>query len=259
MSDFIDLTGRVVLLTGSTGDIGAAYLAALTGAGASVVATDLPGVADEGRALASKATSAGPGQAVFAVADVTSDADLDAAAARAVETFGGLDVLVNNAAIYKALGSKRPLTELRAEDWDVVLRVNVRGSWQAIKAVVPAMRERGGGRIINISSVVARSGAAGFAHYVASKAAIDGLTRAAARELGPSGITVNGVAPGLVSDEATHILNDAGYVARAAQGRSIGREMTPSDLVGTVLFLASQASGFMTGQTLIVDGGQVFA
>jgi NAD(P)-dependent dehydrogenase (short-subunit alcohol dehydrogenase family) len=259
MSDFTDLTGRVVLLTGSTGDIGAAYLAALTRAGANVVATDLPGVAAAGNALAAKAASAGPGQAVFAVADVTSDADLDAAVAQAVERFGGLDVLVNNAAIYKALGSKRSLTDLRTEDWDAVLTVNVRGSWQAIKAAVPAMRQRGGGRIVNISSVVARSGTVGFAHYVASKAAIDGLTRAAARELGPAGITVNGVAPGLVSDEATHTLNDAGYVARAAQARSIGREMTPADLVGTVLFLASEASGFITGQTLIVDGGQVFA
>jgi NAD(P)-dependent dehydrogenase (short-subunit alcohol dehydrogenase family) len=259
MSDFIDLTGRVVLLTGSVGDIGAAYLAALAAAGANVVATDLAAVAEEGRGLAAKASSAGPGRAVFTVADVTSDADLAAAVALAAGTFGGLDVLVNNAAIYKALGTKRPLTELRTEDWDAVLTVNVRGSWQAIKAAVPAMRERGGGRIINISSVVARSGSAGFAHYVASKAAVDGLTRAAARELGSAGITVNAVAPGLVSDEASRSLNNPGYLAHAAQGRSISREMTPDDLVGTVLFLASAASGFISGQTLIVDGGQVFA
>lgn len=258
MNQSIDLAGRVVLLTGSVGDIGAAYLNAFTAAGADVVASDLADTAEAGRALAEKATAAGPGRAVFTAADVTSDADLAGAVSLAVETFGGLDVLVNNAALYKALGSKRPLTELGNADWDAVLTVNVRGSWQAIKAAVPAMRARGGGRIVNVSSVVARTGPAGFAHYVASKAAIDGLTRAAARELGQDGITVNAVAPGLVSDDATHTLNDPGYVAAAAGTRAISREMTPADLLGALLFLASEASEFITGQTVVVDGGAVF-
>lgn len=135
----------------------------------------------------------------------------------------------------------------------------MRGTWQGVRAVAPVMRDAGGGRIVNISSTVARMGAPGFAHYVASKAAVDGLTRAAARELGADGITVNGVAPGLVSDEATRTLNSDGYIAAAAGGRALGREMVPDDLVGAVLFLASDAGGFVTGQTLVVDGGGVFA
>ena len=143
-------------------------------------------------------------------------------------------------------------------DWDSVLRVNVRGAWQAIRAVVPPMRERGGGRIVNIASVVSRTGAAGFAHYVASKAAVEGLTRAAARELGPLGIGVNAVSPGLVDDAATRSINDENYLEQMARGRSLPREMRPDDLVGAVLWLCGQGSGFITGQTVVVDGGGVF-
>jgi NAD(P)-dependent dehydrogenase (short-subunit alcohol dehydrogenase family) len=254
----MDFAGRTVLLTGAAGEIGAAYLEAFVHAGANVLATDLTAVRPAGNAIAEKVSAAGPGRVVFTPADVTSDEDLAAAVEMAVTEFGGLDVLVNNAAMYKALGGKRSLTELSTADWDAVLTVNVRGTWQAITAALPALRRRGGGRIVNISSVVARSGAAGFAHYVASKAAVEGLTRAAARELGPAGITINAVAPGLVSDEATRTLNDPDYVARAAAGRSLHREMVPADLVGTVLFLAGEASGFTTGQTFVVDGGQLF-
>jgi NAD(P)-dependent dehydrogenase (short-subunit alcohol dehydrogenase family) len=252
------LSGRVVVVTGAAGGIGARYVAALTEAGAHVVASDVAATADAGLALAEKATAAGPGRAVFVPGDVTSDADWDAVVDRARGEFGRIDSLVNNAAIYKGLGGKRHLTELTNDDWDRVLTVNVRGTWQAIRAVVPAMREGGGGRIVNISSVVARLGAPGFAHYVASKAAVDGLTRAAARELGPDAITVNAVAPGLVSDEATRTLNTDDYIAAAAKGRALGREMVPEDLVGAVLWLAGPTSGFVTGQTVIVDGGGVF-
>ena len=255
----IDLRGEVALITGATGDIGAEYVRALVGAGADVVLTDVVATERAGQELARSANEAGPGKAVFVAADVTNDADLESAVKVAVDQFGGLDVLLNNAAIYRGLGPKRPLAELRSEEWDLVLRVNVRGSWQAIKAALPAFVSRGGGRIVNISSTVARAGVPGFAHYVASKAAVDGLTRAAARELGSHNVRVNGVAPGLVSDSATAEINPAGYAARSAQTRALPREMTPSDLVGAVLWLASRASGFVTGQTLLVDGGQVFA
>jgi NAD(P)-dependent dehydrogenase (short-subunit alcohol dehydrogenase family) len=252
------LAGRVVVVTGAAGGIGARYVTALTEAGADVVASDIAAATDAGVALAEKATAAGPGRAVFVAGDVTSDADWDAVVGRARSEFDRIDALINNAAVYKGLGGKRHLTELTNDDWDHVLTVNVRGTWQAIRAVVPAMRESGGGRIVNISSVVARMGAPGFAHYVASKAAVDGLTRAAARELGPDGITVNAVAPGLVSDEATRALNTDDYIAAAAKGRALGREMVPEDLVGAVLWLAGPSSGFVTGQTVIVDGGGVF-
>ena len=254
-----ELAGSTVILTGGAGDIGATYVSALTEAGANVVATDVAAVTEQGAAVAEKATAAGPGRAVFVPCDITDDGDWAQTVQRAQREFGRLDALVNNAAIYRALGDKRPLTELTNDDWDLVLRVNVRGTWQGIKAVTGPMADSGGGRIVNISSVVARSGAVGFAHYVASKAAVDGLTRAAARELGGRGITVNAVAPGLVTDGATRTLNSDDYIAAAARSRSVPREMVPDDLVGAVLWLCSPAAAFISGQTLIVDGGAVFA
>lgn len=254
-----DLTGEVAIVTGATGDIGVEYVCALVSAGADVVLTDVVSTSEAGAALAERASGLGPGRAVFVPADVTSDDDLARAVSVAVEQFGGVDVLVNNAAIYRGLGPKRHLAELRLDEWDRVLTVNVRGCWQAIKAVLPAFAQRGGGRVVNISSTVARAGVPGFAHYVASKAAVDGLTRAAARELGAANVRVNAVAPGLVSDSATAAINPDGYAAQSAQTRALGREMAPADLVGAVLWLASRSSGFVTGQTLLVDGGQVFA
>ncbi|GAA3219383.1 3-oxoacyl-ACP reductase FabG [Pseudonocardia petroleophila] len=251
-------SGRVVVVTGAAGGIGGRYVEALTAAGALVVAADVAALTDAGTELAGKATAAGPGRAVFVAADITSDEDWTAVVDTARREFGRIDALVNNAAIYQGLGGKRHLTELTNDEWDRVLTVNVRGTWQAIKAVTPLMREGGGGRIVNISSTVARMGAPGFAHYVASKAAVDGLTRAAARELGPDAITVNAVAPGLVSDEASRTLNTDDYIATAAKGRALGREMAPDDLVGAVLWLAGPTSGFVTGQTVVVDGGGVF-
>ncbi|WP_160148933.1 SDR family NAD(P)-dependent oxidoreductase [Amycolatopsis alkalitolerans] len=251
----MSLRDRAVLLTGCTGDIGAAYLDAMTSAGANVVAVDL----DDGTELAARASERGPGKAVFQRCDITDDSDVHSAVRAAVERFGGLDAVVNNAAVYRGLGRKRPLEELTLEDWDTVLRVNVRGTWQVIRGALPALRRRGGGRIVNVSSATARMGTAGFAHYVASKAAVEGLTRAAARELGKDGITVNAVSPGLVDDGATRALNDPGYVAAAAGARSLPRDMRPDDLVGALLWLIGPDSGFVSGQTVIVDGGGVFA
>lgn len=245
------LADKTVLLTGCTGDIGASYLNALSEAGANVVAVDL---ADGAEAVES---IPGPGKAVFQYCDITSDADVDAAVRLAVERFGRLDAVINNAAMYRALGVKRPLEELTVDDWDTVLRVNVRGTWQVIRAALPALKESGG-RVVNVASVVTRTGAAGFAHYVASKAAVEGLTRAAARELGQYGIGVNAVSPGLVDDEATRAINDDGYVAAASSTRSLPRAMRPEDLVGAVLWLAGPDSGFVSGQTVVVDGGGVF-
>jgi len=253
------LQERTVLLTGVTGDIGSAYLHALTAAGANVVATDLPAVQDAGESLTEDASAAGPGQAVFVGCDITDADAVQRSVDTALERFGALHSVINNAAMYKTLGGKRPLTELTGDDWDLVLRVNVRGTWQVIKASAPSLAASGDGRIVNISSVVARNGAPGFAHYVASKAAVEGLTRAAARELGADGTTVNAVSPGLVDDAATRAINTDDYLATASRARALPRAMTPHDLVGAVLWLAGPDSGFVTGQVLIVDGGGVFA
>jgi NAD(P)-dependent dehydrogenase (short-subunit alcohol dehydrogenase family) len=224
-----------------------------------VIATDLPAAEERGQRLAAEATRSGPGRARFVPADVTSDEDLGALVDEAVAFSGGIDVLVNNAAVYLALGAKRPMTEVTNDMWDHVLRVNARGTWQAIKAVVPVMRGRGGGRIVNISSGTAHNGTAGFVHYVASKAAVEGLTKVAARELGGDAITVNAIAPGLVETEATVALNQPEHLSRVAEARFIRRGMVPADLVSAVLWLSAPESGFVTGQTIVVDGGQLLA
>lgn len=240
------MMGRVVVVTGGATGIGAAVASDLVDAGASVVVADLA----EPDADASAAR--------FHRVDVTDDAMLSSMVEATVAEFGGIDALVNCAAVYKALGRKTALEHITTSEWDNVLTVNVRGTWQSIKAAVPALEARGG-HIVNISSTTARGGSPGFAHYVASKAAVEGLTRAAARELGPRGITVNAIAPGLVDDEATNLLNDRGYLDQAAGRRAISRQMHPCDLVGAVRFLCSDASAFVTGQVVIVDGGVVFA
>jgi NAD(P)-dependent dehydrogenase (short-subunit alcohol dehydrogenase family) len=238
--------GRVVVVTGGATGIGAEIVADFASAGADVVVADLVEPAPDAA------------KTEFFKVDITSDTDLGAMVDATVTRVGRIDALVNCAAMYKALGGKTTLTDITNDDWDRVLRVNARGTWQAIKAVLPAMGERGG-HIVNISSTTARNGSPGFAHYVASKAAVEGLTRAAARELGQRGITVNAIAPGLVNDDATNTLNDAGYVAAAANRRAIPRQMYPRDLVQAVRFLSGAGAGFITGQILIVDGGSVFA
>lgn len=252
------LSGRVVLLTGVTGDIGATYLDQFLQAGANVVATDLPEVANTGEKLVAEAARHNPGEAFFVGCDITDENAVTAAVKRATKEFGALHSVVNNAAIYRTLGGKKPLTELTTAEWELVLRVNVIGTWQVLKAAAPHLAATGRGRVVNISSVVARNGAPGFAHYVASKAAVEGLTRAAARELGRDGTTVNTVAPGLVDDAASRQLNNGEYLDAAAGSRAIPRAMVPQDLVGAVMWLAGPHSGFVSGQTLVVDGGGVF-
>jgi NAD(P)-dependent dehydrogenase (short-subunit alcohol dehydrogenase family) len=240
--------GATVVITGGARGIGERYARAFAQRGAQVVIADL--LRDEGEALAREL------DARFVATDVADEASVTAMAAVAAERSGVIDVLVNNAAIYAELGGKQRFDEISVEDWDRVMAVNVRGPWLCARGVVPFMRGRGGS-IVNVASVVAHIGTAGFAHYVASKAAVMGLTRALAREVGPDGITVNAVAPGLVANESSRVLNEDAYLEQAARVRAVPRDMAPDDLVGAVLFLASPASAFMSGQTLIVDGGGV--
>jgi NAD(P)-dependent dehydrogenase (short-subunit alcohol dehydrogenase family) len=250
---------RSVVVTGAGGGIGGDFVRAFAATGADVIASDVPRMAGTGERLAAEVDAVSAGRVTFVPADITSDEDLAALVAQAMDTSGGIDVLVNNAGLFMDLGGKRPMTEVTNEMWDRVLTVNARGTWQAIKAVVPAMRARGGGRIVNISSGTVHNGTAGFIHYVASKAAVEGITRVAARELGPDDITVNAIAPGLVETEAAVAMNSADYLRRAAESRFIVRGMKPRDLVSAVLWLGAPETGFVTGQTVVVDGGQLLA
>lgn len=194
-----------VIVTGGARGIGAVYAKAFAAEGANVVIADI--VETEGEALAEEINDQDGSKALFVHADVTDDKSVSQMAQQTADAFGGIDILVNNAAIYLDLGAKKPFDEISLEEWEKVMAVNVRGVWQCAKAVSPYMKQQGYGKIVNISSMVVHMGAPGFAHYVASKAAVIGLTRALARELGSHNVTVNAVAPGLVSNEATRQIN----------------------------------------------------
>lgn len=250
----VDLDGRAIIVTGAGGEIGRAYVEALVGLGARVIAADLPAALDSSRQQFGENADIH-----YVAADITSEEDWERVVGEAVLSFGALHGLVNNAALYQAPEHKRDILDLGLQAWDDVLRVNVRGVWQGIRAAAAQMSRTGGGSIVNVSSAVARAGATGFAHYVASKAAVEGLTRAAAKELGRRGVRVNAVAPGLVYNTASRTLNtDQRHLDSAVAARSLERPLTPADLVGAVTFLLSPGSGFITGQTLVVDGGGVF-
>ena len=189
-----------------------------------------------------------------AVADVSSSQQTGALGDAARRALGGLDALVNNAAIVEGL-RRRGFDEIDEDEWDRVLAVNVKGTWLCARALVGLMREAGGGSIVNMASEVAFSGSPGLAHYVASKAAVVGLTRTLARELGPSQIRVNAIAPGFIPTQASQgMLAEAHY---DTSGTPLGRVGQPADLLGALAFLVSDESSFVTGQTLLVNGGRL--
>jgi NAD(P)-dependent dehydrogenase (short-subunit alcohol dehydrogenase family) len=249
----LGLNDKRVIVTGAAGGLGRAFAQAFADAGARILATDVDagGAAETARTIVK-----GGGEAHAFRADVTDASSLAALAACARDRLGGLDCLVNNAAIYAGLARKSFETITEAE-WDRVMAVNVKGAWMVIRATAPLLREAGGGAIINISSATVMSGSPMWLHYVSSKGAIIAMTRALARELGDDQITVNALAPGFTLTEASLDLieNATDYgVARGAIKRAAG----PRDMVGAALFLASTHAAFMTGQTLIVDGGRQF-
>ena len=188
--------------------------------------------------------------------DVTSDASVKAMAEKVVEHFGRIDVLVNNAAIYAGI-RRKPFYELSEKEWDLVMNVNLKGTWMASKAVFPFMKSQGGGKIINISSATVMSGSPQWSHYVASKGGVIGLTRSMAREIGDYNINVNNIAPGFTLTEASLSLMDNAKEYGVQRG-AIKRGSNADDIVGTALYLASKASDFVTGQTIVVDGGKQF-
>ena len=243
------LDDKVAIVTGGARNIGAVYAKALAAEGARVVIADVL----DGSGAATDIHQAG-GEAVAVEVDVSREDDTLRMAEATLDAFGRIDVLVNNAAIYLSI-HRRPFYEISAEEWDRVTAVNVKGVFLCAKAVLPAMREQGGGKIINISSNTVMAGTPNFLHYVASKAALIGMTRSMARELGGYGINVNAIAPGLVEHEGQTVPREIS--ASRVNARSIKRRQAPQDLTGAVLYLASPDSDFVTGQTLVVDGGNI--
>ena len=245
------LAGKRVVVTGAAGGLGRAFVIHLAGIGARVLASDM-----RGPELAETCELAGEeGDTVLpAIADVGSPEQTAALAGMAREAFGGVDALVNNAGLIEGL-TRRPFEEIPDEEWDRVLRVNAKGPWLCAKAIVPMMREGRGGSIVNLSSEVAFSGSSGVVHYVASKAAVVGLTRALGKELGPARIRVNAIAPGFIPTGGTKGLADgATYDVSLTP---LGRVGQPDDLLGALTFLVSDESAFVTGQTILVNGGRL--
>jgi NAD(P)-dependent dehydrogenase (short-subunit alcohol dehydrogenase family) len=235
------LEGKIALVTGGAQGIGRAIADGLEREGATVVVADLN--PPEGGIRA----------------DVSSEEDVARMVAETLDRHGGIDILVNNAGLYASL-AMRPFTEIPLEEWRQVMDVNVASMFLASRAVVPVMREGGGGKIVNISSGTPFRGVPFLLHYVTSKGAIVAFTRALAKELGKDSIHVNCVAPGFtMSDgvkehpEVVEALRDVSIAARTIQ-----RDQVPDDVVGAVVFLCSPAADFVTGQTMVIDGGQYF-
>lgn len=246
------LDGKTVAITGAGRGIGAVMARHMASEGANVVVTDVLNTDDTVATI-----KAAGGSAMGLHVDVTSDESLNAMVAATETEFGALNILVNNASIFAALTPK-PFMQIDNDEFDKVMTVNARGVHQACKAVVPAMLRAGGGKICNIASGTFFYGAPGLSHYTASKGAVIALTRGFGRELGDKNIQVNAIAPGLT--ESDSIQGHSGFdPARAptVQSRSIKREMVPADLLGSLMFLITPDSDFMTGQTLNVDGGKV--
>jgi NAD(P)-dependent dehydrogenase (short-subunit alcohol dehydrogenase family) len=247
----LTLEGRVAIVTGGSRHLGRTYALALAEAGAAVLVADLA----DATSVAEEIRSTG-GSAEAVRVDVTDLSSTEEMAQRAVDRFGRVDVLLNNAGWFKQ-AFRGSWTDIDVDEWDRSFAVNVRGVWLCCRAVVPFMRRQGSGKIINIGSNTVWKGTAGFLHYVAAKSAILGLTRALAREVGDSGISVNTLCPDYIPDEemlAAVPEADAFVVGQ----RVFQRTEMPEDMIGAVVFLAGPGSDFITGQSLLVNGGVVF-
>ncbi|MCB1358924.1 MAG: SDR family oxidoreductase [Maritimibacter sp.] len=242
------LSGKTCIVTGGAKGLGRVFATAFAGEGARVAVADIA----DGAALADEIGG------LFIAADISDPEACARIAAETEDRLGPVDVLVNNAAVFATL-PMLGYAAWRTEDWDRVLTVNVRGTAQMVQAVAPGMEARGRGSIINITSGTVYKGMPQMLPYIASKGAVAAMTRALSRELGGSGVRVNSLAPGLTLSSS--LLENADHIAgardRVIASRALKRDGHPEDLVGALLFLASDESLFMTGQTLAVDGGSV--
>jgi NAD(P)-dependent dehydrogenase (short-subunit alcohol dehydrogenase family) len=245
------VNGKVAVVTGGAQGIGRAYAECLAAEGAKVVVTDIQDTSEVVDAI----KKAG-GEATGLKTDVTSNVSLEAMVEAAETAFGPVEILVNNAAVFASIEMK-PFTQISEDEWDLVMRVNVRGPFQAVKAVLPSMQKVGRGKVINISSGTVLRGAPMFLHYVSSKGAILAQTRALSRELAKDNIQANTIIIGLTETEGVKANQKmlGGAKAPTLAMRAISREMLPEDVLGTLLFLASEDSDFITGQSVNVDGG----
>lgn len=248
------LKDRTAVVTGGGKGIGAAFSHALASQGASVVVADIDKAAAENVA---KQVSMAGGKSIACEVDVSDVASTKLMAELARSKFGSIDILVNNAAMFANL-QRKPFDQISSEEFDRVLAVNVKGVWLCVLASLPSMRERKKGKVINIGSSSVFAAGNLLAHYLASKMAVIGLTRALARELGDHNICVNTLIPGATDSGSNQANTPRQYLESAALARSIKRIETPKDLVGALIFLASDDSDFMTGQSIVVDGGQRF-
>jgi 3-oxoacyl-[acyl-carrier protein] reductase len=243
------LEGRVAIVTGGGGGLGEGICAALAAANAAVVAVD---VAREGAERVAERVSSNGARCVALEADVSDRRSTEAMVENVVGELGGVDILVNNAAIYPL----RPWTEIEEEEWDRVMAVNLKGYFLCARAAFPHMRDRGHGRIINVASITFFIGWAGFLDYVSSKGAVIGFTRTLAREVGADGVTVNAISPGAFPTAAERVHPDQEALnRRILEQQCLKRRGTPEDVGNLVTFLASDAASFITGQTIMIDGG----
>ena len=244
------LADRTIVVTGAATGIGQAFAIGCAAQGANVVAADMNPAEETVAAIEQVG-----GRALAVRVDVADAASVAAMAEAAISRFGRIDGLINNAAYFREV----KLTDFEQIDegqWDRIFAVNVKGVWQCCKAVMPAMRAQGSGSIVNIASVVAVAGQPGYLHYVASKGAVLSMTKGLAKEVGKHGVRVNVIAPGFVITDATRN-RPVEWQQSFLKARALSREQKPDDLVGTALWMLSDLAGFVSGQTVVVDGGHI--
>jgi len=244
------LTGRTIIVTGAATGIGQAFALGCAAQGAHVVVADMNPADDTLQAIA-----AAGAQATYVQVDVSDEASTRDMAQMALAATGRIDGLVNNAAYFREV-KLTSFEDISPERWQRIFDVNVKGVWLCCKAVLPAMRERQSGAIVNIASVVAVAGQPGYLDYVATKGAVLSMTKALAKECGPTGVRVNVIAPGFVITDATRN-RPIEWQQSFLKARALSREQKPDDLVGTALYLLSDLAGFVSGQTIVVDGGHI--